>query len=278
MGSSSNKGFLWGLSHSLWVLWTFLFMPCVGFFIIGKRAGHRPWLIWGGIYLVCMLIVFTFIDSEYKDSKLFEAFLVLYFLGSFVHTFVARSEYLRKLRAIEDGEDLYEEQRHQGGVGYANRAEQFASQYNARHNRQTVETGRSDTQSGSTATERPDHTAVKSQARQARQAAAMAASTATASAASAAVVDVNSCSLTELSALPGIGIVEAKQAVKYRFEHGGFASFDEFATVVKLKPHFLVQLQDRVVCGPVKSTPEAGAPSQPEDTPTTEHHGRSLDL
>ena len=92
------------------------------------------------------------------------------------------------------------------------------------------------------------------------------------------MVDVNSCSLTELSALPGIGIVEAKQAVKYRFEHGGFASFDEFATVVKLKPHFLVQLQDRVVCGPVKSTPEAGAPSQPEDTPTTEHHGRSLDL
>ena len=272
MGRSSNKGFIWELSHSLWVLWTFLLMPCVGFFIIGKRAGHRPWLIWGGIYLVCMLIVFTFIDSEYKDTKLFDAFLVLYFLGSFIHTFVARSEYLRKLRAIEDGENLYEEQRHQSGVGYANRAEQFASQYHARHNRQAVETGRSNTQSGSTATERPDHTAVNSQARQA------AASTATVSAASAAVVDVNSCSLTELSALPGIGIVEAKLAVKYRFEHGGFASFDEFATVVKLKPHFLVQLQDRVVCGPVKSTPEAGAQQQPEDTPTTEHHGRSLDL
>ena len=277
MGRSSNKGFLWGLSHSLWVLWTFLFMPCVGFFIIGKRVSHRPWLIWGGIYLVCMLIVFTLIDSEYKDSKLFEAFLVFYFVGSFVHTFVARSEYLRKLRAIEDGEDLYEEQQRQSGVGYAStsRSQQFASQYNARRNRQTRVTDRSNTQQSPSATERPDHTAVNSQP---RQAAATAASAATSAASSAAVVDVNSCSLTELSALPGIGIIEAKQAVKYRFEHGGFSSFDEFASVVKLKPHFFVQLQDRVVCGPVKSKPESGSAQQPEDTPPPEHHGRSLDL
>lgn len=277
MGRSSNKGFLWELSHSLWVLWTFFFLPCVGFFIIGKRVSHRPWLIWGGIYLICMLVVFTFIDSQYKDSKLFDAFLVIYFVGSFVHTFVARSEYLRKLRAIEDGEDLYEEQRRQSGVGYAsaNRTEQFAAQYNARHNRQAAETGRSTTRQSTSATERPDHTAVNTKP---RQAAAMAAATATSATASAAVVDINSCSLTELSALPGIGIVEAKQAVKYRFEHGGFTSFDEFATVVKLKPHFLVQLQDRVVCGPVSSKSETGTPQQPEETAGPEHHGRSLDL
>ena len=268
MSRSTNKGCLWELSNSLWVLWTFLFLPCVGFFIIGKRVNHRPWLIWGGIYLACMLVVFTFIDSKYENTLAFDAFLMIYFLGSFVHTFVARSAYIQKLIALEEGEEDDRMQQHSSSMGYAgtNRTDQFASQYNARRNGQAGNTGSSTTQQRQFTTEQPDHTFVNTQSRH------------TAAAASASAVDINSCTLSELTALPGINIVAAKQAVKYRYEHGGFASFEEFAEVVKLKPHFLVQLQDRVVCNPIDSQSKQGPAQQSTDAPSTEHHGRSLDL
>jgi DNA uptake protein ComE-like DNA-binding protein len=269
MNRPSNKGCMWELSHSLWVLWTFFFMPCVGFFIIGKRVNHRPWLIWGGIYLACMLIVFTFIDSKYKDNSAFEAFLVAYFLGSFVHTFVARSAYIQKLLQQENEEEEYYRQRQVGGMGYAgpNRTEQFANQYNTRRNNKTEGMGNANTQHTST-TERTDHTAVNTPPRQ------TAAETVT-------PVDINSCTLTEMTALPGVNIVMAKQAVKYRYEHGGFSSFEEFAEVVKLKPHFIVQLQDLVMCKPIdaqsQQSQQGSAQQQPEQ-PGPEHHGRRLDL
>ena len=262
---------MWELSHSLWVLWTFLLMPCVGFFIIGRRANYRPWLIWGGIYLVCLLVVFTFIDSSYKDSKLFDAFLLIYFIGSFVHTFVARSAYIQKLLALENEERGYSMQHNNGG-GFAvtNRTEQFASQYNARRNRQREDTGNANSQQRPSTTETRDHTIVRTSPRQ------KVAATATA-AATPAKVDINSCTLSEMTALPGINIIMAKQAVKYRYEHGGFASFDEFAEVVKLKPHFIVQLQDKVVCQPI-AQPQQGSEQPSTETPGPEHHGRSLDL
>ena len=84
-----------------------------------------------------------------------------------------------------------------------------------------------------------------------------------------------------MTALPGVNIVMAKQAVKYRYEHGGFSSFEEFAEVVKLKPHFIVQLQDLVMCKPIdaqsQQSQQGSAQQQPEQ-PGPEHHGRRLDL
>ena len=243
-------------------------MPCVGFFIIGKRVNHRPWLIWGGIYLVCMLIVFTLIDSKYKDASAFEAFLVAYFLGSFVHTFVARSAYIQKLLQQENEEEEYYRQRQVSGMGYAgpNRTEQFANQYNTRRNSQVEGSGNANTQR-TTTTEKTDHTTVNTSPRQTA-----------ATAGSATPVDINSCTLTEMTALPGINIVMAKQAVKYRYEHGGFSSFDEFAEVVKLKPHFIVQLQDLVMCKPIDAQSQQSSAQQQPEKPGPEHHGRRLDL
>ena len=46
-------------------------------------------------------------------------------------------------------------------------------------------------------------------------------------------------------ALPGIGIVQAKQAMEYRAQHGGFRSVDEFIDILLIKPHFAVQILSR---------------------------------
>ena len=63
--------------------------------------------------------------------------------------------------------------------------------------------------------------------------------------------------------LPGIGVVQAKQAMEYRAA-SGFKSVDEFVEVLKIKPHFAVQIFDRaVVAQPAESSadpvPEGGA-------------------
>lgn len=215
-----------------------------------------------------MLIVFTLIDSKYKDASAFEAFLVAYFLGSFVHTFVARSAYIQKLLQQENEEEEYYRQRQVSGMGYAgsNRTEQFANQYNTRRNSQVEGSGNANTQR-TTTTEKTDHTTVNTSPRQTA-----------ATAGSATPVDINSCTLTEMTALPGINIVMAKQAVKYRYEHGGFSSFDEFAEVVKLKPHFIVQLQDLVMCKPIDAQSQQSSAQQQPEKPGPEHHGRRLDL
>ena len=252
MNPTSNRGCLWQLSHSTWVLWSLFLMPCVGFFIIGRRVNHRPWVVWGFVYLACMAIMFTLIDSKYKDNSIFETFMLLYTIGSIVHTFVARGEYIRRLEALEDELAEFYQQRQQAPT--ADRTQQFAQQYQTRHSQYAEDNQRSQEQQPAR------------QATQSRQAPPP-----------PSEVDVNSCTAQEMSRLPGIGIVAAKQAIAYRNEHGGFTSFDEFAKVLNLKPHIIVQLQDRVVCRPMKRQ-DSQPPTTGGDAPTHEHHGRRLDL
>ena len=232
MGYTSNRGCLWQLSHSMWVLWSFFFMPCMGFFIIGKRLNHRPWFIWAGIYLIGMVITFSLVDSPYKDYGLFKAFLIVYTFGGIAHTFIVRSEYLQRLAAFEDDmEEFY--RRRDNGYGVEKPRTENVQQFTAQP--------------------------------------------------SSAPIDINSCSFKEMADLPGIGVVEVKKAMEYRSEHGGFTSFDEFVKVLQLKPHFVVQLQDLVTCGPMYEKPmnsQSGKASSPEDSqsPKTDHHGLRLDL
>ena len=56
------------------------------------------------------------------------------------------------------------------------------------------------------------------------------------------LIDINTCQESELRSLPGVGVVQAKQAMDYRDRHGGFASVDEFVDVLALKPHFAAQI------------------------------------
>ena len=282
---SEPKGCSWELSHSLWVLWTFFLMPCVGFFIIGRRMRYKPWLIAGALYLVALAIIFSMLDETGQStSETAGGLETLYYLVSIVHTFIARSKYLKMLNEEEEGDMEYTRQQQTDDQ----RAAAFAQQYNM--HAQQKEGPRQQTTPRRPATGSPhsqqaptDNTGT---------------TTSAANTAGLSVVNINTASKTQLESLPGISAVMALQAIKYRHAHQGFSSVEEFFEVTKLKPHFIIQLQDRLVCQPATSpysgstggrpadgeqpmgTSSTGSGSQPsgdDDNPATPR-GRQLDL
>ena len=237
----------------MWVLWSFPFMACVSFFIIGKRLNHRPWLIWGGVYLIWLALLFAFTpenptDNNEETDSIF-GFLALIWFCSIIHTFLVRRSYINKLIALEEEEQVNYAQRSGGNVGYAgtSNTEQFASQYRER----------------------------QEQKKEYSEKAANAASNADSNGASSGVVDINSCTVVEMTSLPGVNVQMAKQAMEYREAHGGFSTFEEFADLLKLKPHIYVKLVDRVVCNPVSKESPFNGPKNPTNGGD---RGRRLDL
>ncbi len=59
-------------------------------------------------------------------------------------------------------------------------------------------------------------------------------------------VDVNSASEKELANLPGINIVNAKKIIQKRDLKGGFKTKEEFMQLLKLKEHFLKQIEELI--------------------------------
>ncbi len=62
-----------------------------------------------------------------------------------------------------------------------------------------------------------------------------------------APVDLNSATLEQLEALPGIGPVTAQKILDYRQEHGAFHSVDELQGVPGIGPSHMAQLQGLVI-------------------------------
>jgi competence protein ComEA len=64
---------------------------------------------------------------------------------------------------------------------------------------------------------------------------------------SAAPLNINTASLAELDALPGIGPAKARAIVRYREEHGAFAAVEGLTGVPGLSRAVLDRLKERVV-------------------------------
>ena len=62
-----------------------------------------------------------------------------------------------------------------------------------------------------------------------------------------ATLNVNTASLAELDALPGIGPAKARAILRYREEHGAFAEVEALAGVPGLSGAALARLKERVV-------------------------------
>ncbi|TML27724.1 MAG: ComEA family DNA-binding protein [Actinobacteria bacterium] len=79
-----------------------------------------------------------------------------------------------------------------------------------------------------------------------RRGGAGAAAVAGASSASSGPVHLNSATLDQLDALPGVGPVTAQKIVDYRTQHGGFGSVDELDAVPGIGPARLADLRPLV--------------------------------
>ena len=102
------------------------------------------------------------------------------------------------------------------------------------------------------------------------------------------VLDINRCTKADFATLPGVSVALAIKAGEYREKHGGFSSPDEFYSVLELKPHFVVQLEDRIKCGAymepsaaekadsAQVSEETAIPPAPAVPP--ERRGRKLDF
>lgn len=67
-------------------------------------------------------------------------------------------------------------------------------------------------------------------------------------------IDINAADEQDLAKLPGISIIIAKKIIKYRNEHKGFKTLEEFYREMKIKPHFQTQLNDLVCIYRAKNT------------------------
>lgn len=99
--SVTSKGRSWEILHSLWIGWTFTFglLGWIAFLYIGFRAAQRKWVLWGVLYAVPLILVIFFLAISAPASLGAPALLLMFItgIGSIVHAFFIRKEYLRHL-------------------------------------------------------------------------------------------------------------------------------------------------------------------------------------
>ena len=66
------------------------------------------------------------------------------------------------------------------------------------------------------------------------------------------IININNASEAELTALPGINVIQAKKIINFRDYEREFSSIEDFFRVMKIKKHFHEQLKSRIKVEPVK--------------------------
>lgn len=257
----TNRSLLWELTNSIWIIFSFIGLVCVSFFIIGSKARQKKWTRWGFIYAAAF--IFVFISFSIPNQLIANiggtVFFVSYF-GGILHCFAVRNKYLvcrdiivnanLDTKAKKDFRDqMLKEYEDQGIISSSDRRrsemmdslKKQASHITkeAKNEKTTVE----------------KHETVKEETK--------------AAANNNAVIDINDCSTEDLTSLPGITVIKAKKAETYRNEHNGFSSLDEFYKVIELQPHFMMQLEGKLTCSPLKKA---------SSSDSKERKGRVLDF
>lgn len=245
MGQITDRGKKWEMFNSWWIILSFLwFTAPFGFFYIGAKAKKQSWTIVGFVYLIALGILFfgqkaiqAAIGSNY-GGILFTLLVIGIVLSfKFKKEYLIRIDMLDKANAKKIEDDNLRE-RAADGLFQKGIPVQSPNTKQVANLEEEINKGQKE-KSGSKSTTK------------------------------SSPVDINSCSIEELTELPGFSLILAKKAITYRQENNGFTSVDEFCRIVGVKPHFIAQITDKIVCG---STVEQSKPSDSEQI------GRKLDL
>ena len=218
----------WEIKNSLYILFSLFGAGYAAFFYIGRKTKQRKWVITGCILAVITIVmlaaylyldsfIFRYIQWQYNLEHII---IPLYWIATIFYSFLVRREYLLRLEALQT-------------IGADETAELKKRIKNEYRLDSTPEVN-----TGSHNTEQDTHILSEYINKN------PVANTTT----SIDVIDINTCSESDFEKLPGISSVLAKKLIDYRNANGGFKDEDEFFSVAALKPHFVVQIRDKITC------------------------------
>lgn len=237
-GGVTGRGMAWEILNSWWIAFSVVSCSWIGFFIIGSKAKQKKWKMMGVLFLILQFGVLLAVGITDVQGILSDILVVIW-LGAYVSgiilSFTQRKEYLLcrdvliNVRLDERNQQKlrntvirnYEQQ----GIVDPQTIASFSSDRQTFDSVKVPEPARAENRKHRQDTQVSECNDVRK------------------------IVDINSCSESDLVELPGISVVLAKKAITYREEHQGFRLVEEFFTVLEIKPHFMVQLKDRIKCG-----------------------------
>lgn len=244
MGKYTNRSNSWELKESWWMLLppTLVLAP-LAFFYIAYRVKKRLWYIVSFVYFVVLIVGSEVISPMDKENGTNVAGAVLTFtlVIGITLSFIFRKEYLIRLDLLKSSNT---DQKNLDS--YRKKIAADLSKYG-------VSVHATNDVQASSHTEEVALSQVASQTDTQLEV--------------DTPIDVNTCSEEELANLPGVSLAIAKKSIRYRQENKGFGSIDEFYIVSGLKPHFVAQIGDKLICSKIEST-------LADDSP----QGRRLDL
>lgn len=245
MGQITNRGKDWEKLNSHWVYLTFFwFSAPFAFFYIGKKAKKKLWFVVGFAYLLVLGVLFFGQDPiKQKIGSNYGGLLVTLLVVGIFLAYLFRKEYLIRLDMLEKAniKQLEEDNlRERAAKGLFQKGIPVQGPNTKQIDSLTDEKEKLSNN------ENNDNMAED-----------------------ILPVDINSCSAENLTSLPGISLILAKKAINYRNENNGFESVDEFYRVIGLKPHFINQIGNKIICETIaKSTQKTDS----------DQIGRKLDL
>lgn len=273
-GGITGRGVGWELLNSWWVLFSFFALSWIGFFIVGKRARQKNWTVMGVVFCILQFGL-LFLISDSNDIIMMIWFAA--YIAGIIMSFSVRKKYLI-CRDVLLNARIPEKDDQQLRASIV----QSYQKQGVQGARTTVESDDMLTNAVRTAVQQdaPDEEALKKRETAKPSHVSQAAVPQTAE--QLEPLDINNCTEQELSSLPGVSVVQAKKAVEYRRVQGGFFTVDEFFQAVALKPHFIVQLEGKLLCGPYQQedavTPQTDSVTDTAKTVPTAKSGRKLDF
>lgn len=265
--NKSQRGWGWKLLNSAWILLSFVAGAWIGFLLIGKKTKKTKWIKAGFIYAVILWA--SFIGTVAMPAEYYSLTGVCAMIWSatiwvsIIHSFIANGEYLISREVLLDAQlnqneyqkmrdEIVREYEEEGVIPPTAEREKKNIIYKYSNIKKQPKKKHDAAETEKESAEREENIYNKENSK----------------------LNINTCDEQSLSKLPGVSVVAAKKAIEYRNQHNGFSSAFEFYETAGIKPHFIVQLEDLIVC---ESADPANTASS-DKAHRNERKGRILDL